>query len=78
VLRFAALGVVFVSVVFWLFGGAHLGYSQTRVPTQELDSATGRIQRAYLHRFVPGLDFLAASWVGAGLLLGGSFLAGRE
>lgn len=69
-LRLAALAVALVGVVLWFFGGPNLGWTQTTVIREEPDPVTGLVGRFPEDRFVPGVDFLAASLVLAGVVGG--------
>jgi hypothetical protein len=64
--------VALVATGWWLGTGANRGWTKTSVPVKTLDEVTGIEGIAYQRRFVPGLDFLGASWVGAGALAIGS------
>lgn len=74
VFRFMALGIAVGGVAGWLWGGAHAGWTQTSVPVRTLDEVTGLEAIRYETRFVPGVDFLAATLCVAGLVFGGSLL----
>ena len=67
VLLVAAVGV-------WLATGASRGWSKTSVPIKKTDEVTGITVDDYQKRFVPGVDFLGAALLGAGILAGASFL----
>jgi len=56
------------AVVFWLFAGADRGWTKTTVAVKKLDEVTGIEGIEYEKRFVPGLDFLGAAGLGAGIL----------
>ena len=58
----------------WLTTGAHRGWSQTSVPTMQVDDVTGIATPVYENRFVAGVDFLGATLLGAGVLAISSFL----
>lgn len=76
-LRLLAVAVLVGANLWWIAGGAHRGWSQTRVPVYLLDEVTGITGITYESRFVPGLDFLGAAWLAAGVLAGAS-LFGRK
>ena len=69
-----ALGFVVAGFGFWLAAGANRGWTQNRVPKKTLDAVTGIEGVSYEKKFVPGLDFLGAALVAAGVLAGASFL----
>lgn len=52
----------------WFALGAHLGWSMTQVPVKKIDPVTEIEFTEYDHRFVPGVDFLAAGLIGSGTL----------
>ena len=58
----------------WLTTGAHRGWSQTSVPTMQVDEVTGIATPVYEDRFVAGMDFLGAALLIAGVLAISSFL----
>ena len=60
----AALSAVAI-VACWISLGAHMGWSQTRVPVQKTDAITESIFTDYEERFLPGLDFLVAGLLGS-------------
>jgi len=74
VLQLLALAATIGAVVFWAATGANRGWTKTSVPTRALDEVTGIEGITYEKRFVPGLDFLGAAWLGAGILAGVAFL----
>ena len=74
VLRLSALAIALVSLVLWFFGGPNLGWTKTSVPIAKVDPVTDQPYQEWEKRFVPGLDFLGASFLGAALLAGTSFL----
>lgn len=73
-LRLLALLVALGAAGCWLAAGANRGWTKTTVPVRTLDEVLGIQGITYEKRFVPGLDFLGAAALGAGLLAGGSFL----
>ena len=72
-LRLSGLGVLAMGATLWFFGGPNLGWTKTSVPVEQLEEATGLKQITWEKRFVPGVDFLGAVAVLAGVCLGGSF-----
>ncbi len=73
-LRLLALLVFVGALVAWFGTGANRGWTKTSEPVKTMDDVTGIEGITYQKRFVPGLDFLGASMLGAGLLTGVSFL----
>jgi hypothetical protein len=67
-------GVLIVgSIAFWAATGANHGWTKTRVPKKIVDEATGLEGIQWQEKFVPGIDFLGAAFLGAGILTGLSF-----
>jgi hypothetical protein len=74
VCRAAAVLLFLAALVSWLATGAHLGWTKTSVPVQRTDEVTGISVSDYQKRFVPGIDFLAAAFLGSGILAATSLL----
>ncbi len=70
----AALVIALGGSATWLTTGAHRGWSQTSVPTMQVDEVTGIATPVYEDRFVAGMDFLGAALLIAGVLAISSFL----
>ena len=60
----AALSAVAI-LACWISLGAHMGWSQTRVPVQRTDAVTASTFTDYEERFLPGVDFLVAGLLGS-------------
>jgi hypothetical protein len=60
----AALSAVAI-VACWISLGAHLGWSQTRIPVQRTDAVTATTFTDYEERVLPGVDFLVAGLLGS-------------
>ena len=73
-LQFVALAWAVGAIGFWAVTGANRGWTKTSVPKKTLDEVTGIEGVTYEKRFMPGVDFLGAATVGAGILAGVSFL----
>lgn len=73
-----SLAVLLVGTVFWLFGGPNLGWTKTSVLVTTRDPVTDLEQPEWQRNFIPGVDFLGATVVLAGVLWGASFLARRS
>jgi hypothetical protein len=73
-LRVIALLVFAAAVAFWMIAGANRGWTTTTVPVKKLDEVTGIVGIEHQDRFVPGLDFLGAAGIAAGILVGCSFV----
>jgi hypothetical protein len=65
-----ALGVV----VSWASLGAGRGWTKTEKPIKTMDEVTGIEGISYQKGFWPGVDFLGAGLIGAGVLAGVSVL----
>jgi len=61
------------SIIFWAAAGANRGWTKTSVPTKIVDQVTGIEGVSYEKHFVPGVDFLGATLLGAGVLTSASF-----
>ena len=77
-LRWVALGILAATVVLWVVGGAHRGWSKSSVKVTILDEITGIEQITYQDRFVAGVDTLAVGAAAAAALFGASFLIRRS
>jgi hypothetical protein len=73
-LRILAVIIVLAAAGCWLATGANRGWTKTSVPKKIRDEVTGIEGVTYEKKFVPGVDFLAAAVIGAGLVAGVSFL----
>jgi len=69
-LRVIALALVAGAIAFWAAAGANRGWTKTRVPRKIVDEVTGLEGIQWQNRFVPGVDFLGAALLGAGVLTG--------
>lgn len=74
VLQIVALLIVLAAIAFWAARGANRGWTKTQVEVRTLDEITGIEGVGYEDRFVPGVDFVGAALLGAGILAGGSLL----
>ena len=72
-LRIVAVILAAGSIIFWAAAGANRGWTKTSVPTKIVDQVTGIEGVSYEKHFVPGVDFLGAALIGAGVLTGASF-----
>jgi hypothetical protein len=73
-LRILAVLAALGGLGFWLASGANRGWTKNRVEKRTVDEVTGIEGVAFEKRFVPGVDFLGGIAVGAGALVGISFL----
>ena len=73
-LRIVAVILAAGSIIFWASAGANRGWTKTSVPRKIVDQVTGIEGVTYEKQFVPGVDFLGAALLGAGVLTGISFL----
>jgi len=74
-LRTVAALLVLAAVCTWVATGANRGWTKTSVFEEVNDPVTGitgRVEKP--NQFIPGVDFLAASFAAAGALVGISFL----
>ena len=70
ILRLVAAILIVGAVVFWAEAGANRGWTKTRVPVKTMDAVTGLEGIQWQDKFVPGVDFLGAVLLGAGVLTG--------
>ena len=68
--RIIAMVMVVGAIVFWAAAGADRGLTKTRVPKKVVDEVTGLEGIQWQDKFVPGVDFLGAALLGAGILAG--------
>jgi hypothetical protein len=73
-LRIVGFALALSAGLAWLALGANRGWTKTRVPIRTLDAVTGIEGIDYEKRFVPGVDFLAATLLSAAILEGLSFI----
>jgi hypothetical protein len=73
-LRFAAWILAVGAASYWLAAGANRGWDKNQVQVKTLDEVTGLERISFKKQFVPGIEFLAKTFLGAGLLAGLSFL----
>jgi hypothetical protein len=66
------------TVVFWAAAGANRGWTKTRIPIKTVDAVTGLEGIQWQEKFVPGVDFLGAAALGAGVLAGLSLFVPRK
>ena len=69
-LRIIALVLIVGAIAFWAAAGANRGWTKTRVPEKVVDEVTGLEGVQWQDKFVPGVDFLGAALLGAGILAG--------
>jgi len=74
-LRIIAGVLIIGATAFWAATGANRGWTKTHVPKKITDEATGLEGIQWQEKFVPGVDFLGAALLGAGVLTGLSFLS---
>jgi hypothetical protein len=72
-LQLLAVLVLVAAGTTWLATGANRGWTKTSVAVKTLDPVTGIDGITYQKKFLPGVDFLGAAALGAGLLGGVSF-----
>jgi hypothetical protein len=73
ILQMLAVLVLLTAGIIWLATGANRGWTKTSVMVKTLDPVTGIDGISYEKKFLPGVDFLGASALVAGLLAGTSF-----
>jgi hypothetical protein len=71
-LQLSSVLVLLVAGTTWLATGASRGWTKTSVMVKTLDPVTGIEGISYQKKFLPGVDFLGASFGVAGVLAGTS------
>ena len=74
ILRIIALILIVGALAVWAATGANRGWTKNKVQIKTVDEVTGLEGIQWQDKFVPGVDLLAASTLGAGVLVGISFL----
>ena len=77
-LRTIAAMLMAGAVVFWAAAGANRGWTKTRIPIKTVDAVTGLEGIQWQEKFVPGVDFLGAAALGAGVLAGITLFVPRK
>ena len=77
-LRLIAAILLGGSIALWAAAGANRGWTKTRVPIKTVDAVTGLEGIQWQDKFVPGVDFLGAAALGAGVLAGMSLFVPRK
>ncbi len=67
-----AVVLAVLATVAWVGLGANRGWTRTSVAVKTIDQVTGIEGIEYRKQFVPGLDFLGGTLLGAGFLAGTS------
>jgi hypothetical protein len=73
-LQILATVIAFAVVLTWAALGANRGWTKTSRQVKTIDEITGIEGISYQKSFQPGMDFVAAGLIGAGVLTGVSFL----
>ena len=74
-LRTFAVILALATVGTWALLGANLGWTKTSRAVKTLDEVTGIEAIGYEKKFLPGVDFLGAGLLAAGILAGSSLFA---
>lgn len=74
ILRIIALILIVGALAVWAATGANRGWTKNKVQIKTVDEVTGLEGIQWQDKFVPGVDLLAASTLGTGVLVGISFL----
>jgi hypothetical protein len=77
-LRIIAAMLMAGAIVLWAAAGANRGWTKTRIPIKTVDTVTGLEGIQWQDKFVPGVDFLGAALLGAGVLAGLSLFVPRK
>ncbi len=73
-LRLLALIFVLCVVLAWFGLGANRGWTKTAIVIKKIDPVTEIEFTEYQKGFIPGVDFLAVGFIGAGVFFALSFL----
>ena len=73
-----AMILAVAALASWLLTGANRGWTKTSVPVTKKDPVTEIEYPDFQKRFYPGVDFLGATLLGAGILAGASFLIRKK
>jgi hypothetical protein len=73
-LRLLALAILAAAAAWWIAAGSNTGWTKTYTTVQKTDPVTGIVYEEKTDRFVPGVDFLAASAIASMLVFAGSLL----
>lgn len=67
-------GILAIGTIFtWAALGASRGWTKMERPSGVVDEITGIVDQTPVKTFIPGLDFLGAGLLSAGVLAGVSF-----
>ena len=72
ILQLLAVLVLLAAGATWLATGTNRGWTKTSEAVKTLDPVTGIEGISYEKKFLPGVDFLGAAALGAGVLAGAS------
>jgi len=78
ILRLLAVLVLVTAGATWLATGANHGWTKTSVMVKTLDPVTGIDGISYEKKFLPGVDFLGAAVLAAGVLAGVSLFVNNN
>ncbi len=73
-LRALAVVLLVAAMALWLATGTNRGWTKTSIPIRTPDPVTGLEGITWEQHFVPGVDFLGAAALAAGVLAGLSFV----
>lgn len=73
-LRIFAVLLAVGGLTAWAATGGNRGWTKNRLEKRTVDEVTGIEGISYEDRFMPGIDFLVGTLVGAGTLAGVSFV----
>jgi hypothetical protein len=70
--QFLAAVVGLATIISWAACGANRGWTKTEAQVKTVDEVTGIEGISYEKKFSPGIDFVGAGLLGAGILAGTS------
>ena len=77
-LRILAAVVLLAAGGVWMATGANRGWTKTNIKHETPDPVTGLVGITYDKGFVPGVDFLAAAVLAAGVLAAASLVVKKR
>jgi len=77
-LKLLALAIASLGIVFWFFGGPHLGWTKTSIEVWKVDPVTEIKFPEIRKKFIPGIDFLSGVLLAAGSCWAVSFFVRRK
>lgn len=77
-LQLLSLFIAVIGITLWLAKGANLGWSKTKVQVKTIDAVTEIEIIEWQKKFVPGLDFLGITLLGAVAIASAALFLSRK